>query len=98
MGTRAPAASLALGLALLLAGTAFGVGATPGRAALAPVAPRSEELTVTADVTAAQTEPAAALAAAASVARAESLPTPKDAPATAVFDDMKHVWQSLNNC
>lgn len=31
-------------------------------------------------------------------APAEVLPTPKDAPASTVFDDMKHVWQSLNNC
>jgi hypothetical protein len=29
---------------------------------------------------------------------AEPLPTPKDAPASVVFSDMKHVWQSLNNC
>jgi hypothetical protein len=40
----------------------------------------------------------AAPADASAAATAESLPTPKEAPAAAVFDDMKHVWQSLNNC
>jgi hypothetical protein len=36
--------------------------------------------------------------AASSAANAESLPTPKEAPAAVIVDDMKHVWQSLNNC
>ena len=29
---------------------------------------------------------------------ADAQPAPKDAPASVVFPDMKHVWQSLNNC
>src|SRR5438105_8638828 len=29
---------------------------------------------------------------------APGLPTPKEAPASFVIPDMKHVWQSLNNC
>ena len=29
---------------------------------------------------------------------AEAQPTPKEAPAAALFTDMKHVWQSINNC
>src|SRR5205814_8826948 len=32
------------------------------------------------------------------VAVAIPAPEPKAAPAAAVFDEMKHVWQSLNNC
>ena len=33
-----------------------------------------------------------------SVPAPEQLPTPVAAPASAAFPDMKHVWQSLNNC
>lgn len=31
-------------------------------------------------------------------ALADPLPTPKEAPASAVIPEMKHAWQSLNNC
>ncbi|HJW47905.1 MAG TPA: hypothetical protein VJ726_00655, partial [Candidatus Limnocylindria bacterium] len=33
-----------------------------------------------------------------SVPAPEQLPTPVAAPTSAAFPDMKHVWQSLNNC
>jgi hypothetical protein len=42
-------------------------------------------------------EPAAATGSSPSIV-AEALPTPAGAPARAVFPEMKHVWQSLNNC
>jgi len=39
-----------------------------------------------------------AVASAPTVTVAEILPTPVAAPASVVFPEMKHVWQSLNNC
>src|SRR4051812_37780162 len=105
MGTRAPAASFALAVAILLGGMAFGVRSTSGQLEIAPVAPQTEQRAASVDVTVTQAAPALQPAAAPAhdgprsrVTLAESLPTPKDAPAAVVFDDMKHVWQSLNNC
>ena len=43
-------------------------------------------------------EPSVASSQGPASAPAESLPTPKEAPAAAQFDEMRHVWQSLNNC
>jgi hypothetical protein len=42
--------------------------------------------------------PLAAAVSIPTVAVAEVLPTPLAAPATVVLPEMKHVWQSLNNC
>jgi len=94
---RARASLLTLGLAvgILVAGTTLGFGAPATEPAIAEeaaamfteVAPAPA---VVAPVTATSVAPAPA--------PAESLPTPKDAPVAAVFDDMKHVWQSINNC
>src|SRR5207244_6004195 len=50
------------------------------------------------DVTAISAQAAATLPAAEPAAPAISAPIPKPAPAAAAFDEMKHVWQSLNNC
>jgi hypothetical protein len=98
MSARAPATGFALGIAILLAGTGLGLR-SEGTAA--------HDMTVSApSQTLVQTEPAPASVARATttvaveiaVTPAEALPTPKEAPAAAVFNDMKHVWQSLNNC
>jgi peptidase C39-like protein len=42
--------------------------------------------------------PAAGAIAVSAASIAEVLPTPAAAPASAAFPEMKHVWQSLNNC
>ena len=91
---------------ILLAGTGFGLRSASRAAASAPA---QDPGMLTASVADAG-EPAVALPAAepapapaeygtpATGPLASVLPTPKDAPAAAVLDDMKHVWQSLNNC
>src|SRR6266511_947717 len=43
-------------------------------------------------------EPVVTISAPAPVIAEEALPTPVAAPARAAFPEMKHVWQSLNNC
>ena len=95
MRGRAPLASFGLAVGILLAGTGFGLrSATPATSATvaqpATLAAPSVAQAADAPVPLATTESAPA--------PAEVLPTPKDAPASTVFDDMKHVWQSLNNC
>ncbi len=84
-------------LGLLLAATS--VALRPSDGALAPPAPVSIDTAIAqtsvvespgAPMTVTQTEPA--------VVAAEALPTPKEAPASLLVPDMKHVWQSLNNC
>lgn len=96
MSTRAPA-GLALAIAILLAGTVLGLRSEPTAANDTVSAPVHAAAVV---VTSVPADVAAAIAPLAepAVAKAESLPTPKDAPAALVVDDMKHVWQSLNNC
>ena len=96
MSVRAPAA-MALGIAVLLTGTVLGARSdTTAAHETIDAAPVAQAAVVS--------EPAVSEVAAVApqietvVAPAESLPTPKEAPAAAVFDDMKHVWQSLNNC
>src|SRR5438445_1215987 len=91
---RRPAALLTLGalLVLGLSGAAFAAApsfSTPIEAVAVPNGDDGASLAAPIAVTA----PAAEV-----VAVAIPAPEPKAAPATALFDDMKHVWQSLNNC
>jgi hypothetical protein len=90
MTLRRPLLTGTVAMALLLAGIGFGLrSGEPATAAPAVGAPATAT-DVVAPVTVAAPESAPA--------PAESLPTPKDAPAMAVFPEMKHIWQSLNNC
>jgi peptidase C39-like protein len=92
-----PAALLALALGCVLA--ASGVAFAASTASLSPaqnVAASAGD--VASSVTAEVAVPAAAEAAPVAVAPVVPAPQPKAAPATAAFDQMKHVWQSLNNC
>lgn len=101
MATRAPLLTFSLAAGILAAGTAFdllpaaggpgtGVHQTSGLTREERPAPAVEP----------QTEAAAlAFTAPASLAEPEAaLPVPKAAPAAAAFEQMKHVWQSVNNC
>ena len=90
---RLPLLTFGLMALIVLAGTSFGmrsaadtpVSRTVATAvADAPVAPVAQAIVTS--------EPAPA------PVPAESLPTPKEAPAAAQFDEMRHIWQSLNNC
>lgn len=97
MGARAPLLTFGLAAGVLIAGTGV---------SLRPTAPAPTEIAVVVDesgagaaavlpqsqvVVAPPAEPAV-------IAPVAALPTPKEAPATAIFPEMKHVWQSLNNC
>jgi hypothetical protein len=91
---RRPTALLALGVGFVLAASGAAFAAAPSLSARAQdvAAPAADESTsVSAQVT-------APVPAANPIAVAIPAPEPKDAPAMVVFDDMKHVWQSLNNC
>ena len=106
MRARFPTLALVTAAAILLAGTSVGLRPTAdasviattedmtlGNATSAVVTTVADEATVApvmSDVVASVPT--------AGVTPAESLPTPKDAPASVVVPDMKHVWQSLNNC
>jgi hypothetical protein len=102
MSSRAPAATFALGIAIVLAGTGLGLRSEQTAAHDVTAAAPAEARVEVADVSASSVTPATTtvveVAAAPAAAPAQSLPTPKEAPASAVFNDMKHVWQSLNNC
>src|SRR6266545_2827551 len=107
MSARAPLLSVLLGIGIVLAGTAFGLRqeasalatAVDPPAAIAPIAAAvAPETVVAAASVAVPAAPVAAPAVAPAAAPVDVLPIPKDAPATAVFPEMKHVWQSLNNC
>ena len=81
---------LTLGAALLLAlsGAAFATVpsfSSPAKNVAAPAMDDGPQITLTTPAV----EPVAAVVPA---------PEPKAAPAAAAFDEMKHVWQSLNNC
>jgi hypothetical protein len=91
---RARASLLTFGLAvgILIASTTLGVGAPTAQPTTA------EDVAIVTDVSPTVVTPVVATEVAPAPAPAESLPTPKDAPIAAVFDDMKHVWQSINNC
>src|SRR5438874_13316221 len=91
---RRPATLLALGVSFVLAacGVAFAAApslSNPAQNIAAPVA--DEGASRSAQI-------AATVPAVESVAVAIPAPEPKAAAASVVFDDMKHVWQSLNNC
>jgi peptidase C39-like protein len=90
---RRPATLFALvGLVLAASGAAFAAApslSTPAQNTATPDA--DDAASVSAQIT--LTAPAAA-----PVAVVIPGPEPKAAPASVVFDDMKHVWQSLNNC
>jgi hypothetical protein len=83
---------------ILLAGTAASLRPDTG----APVAAVEPALTAVVTHAAVASEPAVAAVMSDALASAptlvETLPTPKDAPSSLVVADMKHVWQSLNNC
>jgi peptidase C39-like protein len=91
---RRPAAFLAVGVGFVLAASGAAFASVPwsprvAQAGPAPavdvVTPASAQVSLTSTVV--EAAPAAAPA-----------PQPKAAPAATVFDEMKHVWQSLNNC
>ncbi len=87
------AAAFALTVGIVLAGAvALSPGEPAQSAAIVDTAPFEASLTtvVSAPAPAAIGVPAPVIT--------EVLPTPIAAPASAVFPDMKHVWQSLNNC
>jgi hypothetical protein len=95
MGRRGTSAAVfALTIGIILAG---GI-------ALRPVEPAQTTTVVdTAPMDAAIASDTASASAASAIslpprAPAEVLPTPAEAPASVVFPEMKHVWQSLNNC
>jgi len=92
---RRPAALLALGVGLVLAATGAAFAATPSLTARTETvaAPAADETTA---ISAPVALPAPAVPE--PVAVAIPAPEPAAAPASMVFDDMKHVWQSLNNC
>jgi hypothetical protein len=93
-----PAALLALAVGCVLAasGAAFAASTVTPRGAQTVAAPAGD------GASSVQTEaivPAAAEAAApVAVVPVAPAPQPKAAPAAMAFDEMKHVWQSLNNC
>ena len=97
-------AVLAFGVAAGVLIAATGVGLRPTEAAplaaLADGAVQGDAIASSAVTTVTETvsTPAAIGAVASAPTLAESLPTPKDAPSSMVLADMKHVWQSLNNC
>jgi hypothetical protein len=92
-GRGASAAAFGLSIVVVLAG---GVASRPSEPAGPMAASLTAGLTEGFVTTADAPEPVAAVAG--SPAGDESLPTPVAAPARVAFDDMKHIWQSLNNC
>ncbi len=101
MKVRTRLVTFGIAVGVLLAGTGFGMRAASFTPAV-PAAQRPADLpatglSVAAPATAAVL-PAVAASAPAAAEPITALPTPKDAPATAILPDMKHVWQSLNNC
>ncbi|HEV8536084.1 MAG TPA: C39 family peptidase [Candidatus Limnocylindria bacterium] len=86
---RRTAALLAIGVGCVLAVSCAAFAAAPG-----PIA----ETAASAAAPAAANAPSALAAQAAAVVEPAPLVVPKAAPASAGFEEMKHVWQSLNNC
>lgn len=85
--------ALAVGCVLAASGVAFGAASSSsGPAQTIAAAPADAATSVSAQVT------LSAPAAVEAVPATAPAPQPKAAPATAAFDGMKHVWQSLNNC
>ena len=85
-----------LALGLLLAATSVGLRSAPDGAPV-PVASVVDER---GDISVTESRAVATVFAQAESAplAAEALPTPQEAPASFVLPQMKHVWQSLNNC
>ncbi|MEK6207343.1 MAG: C39 family peptidase [Chloroflexota bacterium] len=94
-GRSAALLALAVGCALAVSCVAFGASSATSNTAQSVAAPAAD---APSSVTAQVTVPAAVEAAPVAVAPVVPAPQPKAAPATAAFDEMKHVWQSLNNC
>jgi len=97
MSGRLPLLAIGVSVLVLAAATSFGQraqgdGTATGADLALDVAAAVAPATAPAIATVALSAPAPA------AAPAESLPIPKDAPAAAQFDEMRHVWQSLNNC
>jgi hypothetical protein len=99
MSRRSPLLTFVLAAVILATGTALGMrtqdradasGAAVDRANVASIVVPADASNVS--------EPVVASLPLRALAPAESLPTPKEAPAAAQFDEMRHVWQSLNNC
>jgi hypothetical protein len=92
-GRGASAAALALTIGVVLAGAVALRPVEPARSAASVDTTPTEDAGANASVVA----PMAPISVPA-VAIADVLPTPVAAPASVVFPEMKHVWQSLNNC
>ena len=95
MRARAPLLTFGLAVGILVAGTTLGLGA-PAQPTFADEA--AAIVTDVAPAPAAAVTPLVSRDVAPAPTPAEALPTPKDAPVAVVFNDMKHVWQSINNC
>ena len=91
-----PAFLLAIGAGMVLAasGAAFGAAPSPSTRSAAISAPAPDHA---ASISAETTTQTAAVPEPVVVAAAPAI-EPKAAPASMAFDEMKHVWQSLNNC
>ena len=92
---RRPAVLLALGAGLILAasGAAFAAApslSSPAQTMAVPAADDGASRSAQVTPSAPRVDEPAAIAIPG--------PEPKAAPASVVFDEMKHVWQSLNNC
>ena len=97
MSGRLPLLAIGVSVLVLAAATSFGQRAQgDGTATGADLAP--DLAAAVAPATAPAIATVALSAPAPAAAPAESLPIPKEAPAAAQFDEMRHVWQSLNNC
>ena len=95
MRGRAPSlAAFGLTIGIVLAG---GVALRPVEQARSAVVVDTAPIQGVAAVVA-DAPPAAVAVSAPTVPAPEQLPTPVAAPASAAIPDMKHVWQSLNNC
>ncbi len=88
------AAAFALTIGVVLAGGAVLRPVEPAQSAAIVDTTPTEDLAASVAVA----EPLVTISAPAPVIAEEALPTPVAAPARAVFPEMKHVWQSLNNC
>ncbi len=100
MGVRTPLLTFGLAAGILLAGTGLGLRASAGAAPAAREVVGASASAGVADTIAAPLSAPVVVtpATTGTVAPAASLPAPKDAPATAILPEMKHVWQTLNNC